>query len=98
MGLGLPSYLMLRRLGWTRWWLGVIGGFPVGSLPYGLVALPWTAAPPELVAARVIAPFSWLHYSAVAAGLGLLGMAGSIAAWLTWRALGATVAEDIVPR
>jgi hypothetical protein len=87
--LGLPAYLLARRLGWTRWWASLIGGFAVGSLPYAVLALPWGAPPPpDLVEAHVIAPFSWVRYGGVALGLGVLGMAGGFSAWCTWRRLG----------
>jgi hypothetical protein len=87
--LGLPAYLLAWRLDWTRWWVSLIGGFVVGGLPYAVLALPWGAQPPpDLVAAHVIAPFSWLFYGGVALGLGVLGMAGGFAAWCTWRRLG----------
>lgn len=86
--LGLPAYLIARRLGLIRWWVSLPGGFVVGALPYAVLALPWHAPPPELVAAHIVPPFTWQHYLAVAGGLGFLGMAGGIAAWLVWRWLG----------
>lgn len=85
VALGLPAFLILKRRGLTRWWIGLAGGFAVGALPYALLALPWTTPAPELVAAHIVPQFTWLHYTAIAAGLGLLGMAGGFAAWLTWR-------------
>ena len=88
VALGLPAYLVLNRLKLTRWWVSLIGGFAVGSLPYAVLALPWSAPPPELVGAHIIPRFTWLHYAGVVGGLGLLGMAGGFAAWLTWAGLG----------
>jgi hypothetical protein len=87
--LGLPAYLLLRWRRLTAWWTSLIGGFVVGSLPYAVFALPWGAPPePSLVAAHIIPRFTWLHYAGAVGGLGALGMAGGIAAWLTWYWLG----------
>jgi hypothetical protein len=41
LGLGWPAYLAAKRLGLTRWWVGLSGGFLTGSLPYAVLALPW---------------------------------------------------------
>jgi len=88
VGVGLPAYLVVSRLGLTGWWVSLPGGFIAGALPYAILALPWRAPPPELVEAHVIERFTWLHYAAMAGGLGLLGMAGGLAAWVVWNALG----------
>jgi hypothetical protein len=88
VGVGLPAYLVASRLGLTRWWISLPGGFIAGALPYAILALPWRAPPPELVAAQIIQRFTWLHYAAMAGGLGLLGMAGGLAAWIVSHALG----------
>lgn len=86
VALGLPAFLVLRGRGLTQWWVGLPGGFAVGALPYAVLALPWTPPPPELVAAHIVPAFTWLRYFTIAGGLGLLGMAGGIAAWAVWRA------------
>jgi hypothetical protein len=92
--LGLPAYLLIRALGWPRWWVNVAGGFTVGSVPFAVLALRWsTPPPPGLVEAKVIAPFSWLQYGSMTAGLGILGMAGGCAAWLAWSGLGRRFAK-----
>jgi hypothetical protein len=88
VALGLPAYLVLSRRGLTAWWIALIGGFAVGSLPYAILALPWSSPPPDLVQAHVIAPFAWTHYLAAILGLGGLGMAGGIAAWIVRYRLG----------
>ena len=84
---GLPAFLWLRRFGETRWWISLPAGFIVGALPYAILALPWRAPPANLVAAHIIQPFSWGRYAVLTGGLGLLGMAGGIAAWTTWYGL-----------
>jgi hypothetical protein len=92
VALGLPAFLILKRRRLTQWWVSLLGGFVVGALPYAVLALPWTSPQPELVAAHIVPPFTWLRYGAVAGGLGLLGLAGGIAAWLVWRRLGRRLA------
>jgi hypothetical protein len=93
-GLGLPAFLVLRRLQLTAWWTSLIGGFAVGSFPYAILAFPWGSSPsPNLVEAGVVARFNGLHFGLVIAGLGLLGMAGGLAAWLTWHHIGRSSAQ-----
>lgn len=88
VALGLPAYLVLSRLKLTRWWVSLVGGYVIGCLPYVVLAYPWSAPPPDLVEAHIIVLFTWPHYAAISAGLGLLGMAGGLAAWLTWHHIG----------
>jgi hypothetical protein len=88
VGLGLPAYLLLRWRRLTAWWTGLAGGFLAGGLPYAVLAFPWGAPPANLVAAHIVAGFTWTRYAGAIAGLGALGMAGGIAAWLTWYWLG----------
>jgi hypothetical protein len=83
--LGLPAYMVLKRLRLTRWWVSLPSGFLIGALPYAMLALPWRSPPAELVEAHIVPGFTWLHYGEMAGGLGLLGMAGGFAAWLVWR-------------
>ena len=88
-GLGLPAYLVLRRLRLTAWWISLVAGFAIGSLPHAVLAFPWGGSPsPNLVEAGVVARFNELHFGLVIAGLGLLGMAVGLAAWLTWHHIG----------
>ncbi len=87
VALGLPAFLILKRRGLTQSWVSLVGGFAVGALPYAVLALRWTSPSPELLAAHIVAPFAWPHYFAVVGGLGLLGMAGGVAAWGVWRRL-----------
>jgi hypothetical protein len=84
IALGLPAFLILKRRGLTEWWISLPGGFVAGALPYAVLAPPWTSPPPDLVAAHIVPPFAWTHYAATTGGLGLLGTAGGIAAWLVW--------------
>jgi hypothetical protein len=88
VALGFPAYLVLNQLKLTRWWISLIGGYAIGCLPYLVFAYPWKASAPELIEAHIIARLSWPHYVAMSAGLGLLGMAGGLVAWLTWYGLG----------
>lgn|GEM_PF-2548401 len=88
VGLGLPAYLLLRWRGLTMWWISLAGGFVVGALPYAVLSLPWKAPDANLLAAHIVQPFAWTHYAGAIAGLSALGMAGGVAAWLTWYWLG----------
>jgi hypothetical protein len=79
---GLPLFLLLSWLGRVSWRSILAGGFAAGALPYAMLALPWSAQPAELVAAKVIEPFSWPRYTAIVLGLGCLGTIGGRAGWL----------------
>ena len=70
VGLGLPAYLLLRWRRLTAWWTGLAGGFLAGALPYAVLAFPWGAPPANLVAAHIVAGFTWTHYAGAIAGLG----------------------------
>ena len=82
--LGLPAFLLVKRRGLTHWWVSLLGGFAIGALPYSVLWLTWTPPSPD---ASIFDPKfkSWLEYAAWIAGIGLVGMAGGFAAWLTWR-------------
>ena len=89
--LGLPAYLVLRRLGWTRWWVSPICGFAIGALPFAIYFSPFDNAASfsqvgdkVLIQNGVTTLAGWIDFVESTAGLGLLGMASGIAAWLTW--------------
>jgi hypothetical protein len=89
--LGLPAFLLLRRLGWTRWWVSLAAGFAIGALPFAIYFFPnWTgvgnfAAEGDRI---VTTPADWIDFAEVVVALGLLGMVSASAAWLTWHGLG----------
>lgn len=98
--LGLPAYLVLRWFGWTRWWVSPICGFAIGALPFAIYFSPFdNAASFSQVDDRVLVQngvttlAGWIDYGRTAAGLGLLGMAGALAAWQAWYWLGRTFAR-----
>ena len=78
--LGLPAYLVLRALGWTRWWVSPICGFAIGCLPSAFYFTPFEDGVSTLA--------GWIDFIEGVGKIGLLGMAGGIAAWLTWYWLG----------
>jgi hypothetical protein len=79
--MGLPLLLLLSGLGRVSRQTSLAGGLAAGALPYAMMALPWSAQPAELVAAKVIEPFGWLRYIAIVLGLRCLGMIGGLAGW-----------------
>jgi hypothetical protein len=90
--LGLPAFVLLRWAGWTRWWVCLPAGFAIGALPFAVMFSPFTEAAgfsqvgdKILVQGGVTTLAGWIAYLTGVAGLGILGMAGALAAWLTWR-------------
>ena len=93
--LGLPAFLVLRWRGWTRWWVSLVCGFAIGGLPFAIYFSPFDNAASfsqvddkVLVQDGVTTLAGWIDYAESIGGLGLLGMAGGLAAWLTWYWLG----------
>jgi hypothetical protein len=39
VALGLPAFLVLGWLGWTRWWVSLVCGFAIGCLPFAIYFL-----------------------------------------------------------
>lgn len=72
--LGLPSFLLLRRLGAARWWTAAGAGFVLAAAPPAIVM--W---PPRVVGA-VLAQ-GWQPYLALVGAFGLLGTAAALAFW-----------------
>jgi hypothetical protein len=77
--LGLPAYFLARKFNAARWWVVLVGGLMIG-------AGPWTI-------------HVWIDYGSLSKAYaqgdldlsvlgGGSGMAGGIAAWLTWYLLG----------
>jgi hypothetical protein len=94
--LGIPAFLVLRWLGWTRWWASPLAGFAIGSLPYAILFSPlrgeaadfYQAGDKILVQNGVATLAGWIAYGETAGALGLFGLVGGLAAWLTWYWLG----------
>jgi hypothetical protein len=93
--LGLPAYLVLRWAGWTGWWVSLACGFAIGCLPFAIYFSPFDNAASfsqvgdkVLIENGVTTPAGWIDYGKTVAGLGLLGLIGGLAAWLTWYGLG----------
>ncbi|HXP03339.1 MAG TPA: hypothetical protein VN808_04400 [Stellaceae bacterium] len=98
--LGLPAYLLLRWRGWTRWWTSLVCGFAIGSVPFAIYFSPFDnaasfsqAGDKVLIENGVTTLAGWIDFAESVGGLGLLGMAGGIAAWLTWYGLGRVFAR-----
>jgi hypothetical protein len=101
--LGLPTYLLLRWRGWTRWWTSLVCGFAIGSLPFAVYFSPFDNAASfsqlgdkVLIQNGVTTPAGWIDFAESVSGLGLLGMAGGMAAWLTWYGLGRVFPRPVV--
>jgi hypothetical protein len=103
VALGLPAYLLLRWIGWTRWWVSLPSGFAIGALPFVIYFFPnWTGVGSftqegdRVVESGATTLAAWLDFAEIAGGLGLLGMVSASAAWLTWHALGRLFARPRV--
>jgi hypothetical protein len=93
--LGLPAYLLLWWVGWTRWWVSLACGFAIGCLPFAIYFSPLDNAASfsqvgdkVLIENGVTTLAGWIDFAKGVGGLGLRGAAGGFAAWLTWYWLG----------
>jgi len=93
--LGLPTYLFLRRLHLTNWWVSPIFGFIIGSVPSAIFTWPLTHSPVgytawdgkamvDYVVNGVPTKAGWIQYFQSVCGVGLLGMLSGLAAWAVW--------------
>jgi len=65
--LALPAYLVLREYWSLSWWAAALGGFVVGAIPVGLLALGTVDPSSDAVT--------------LSFGGGLLGLSGGVAFW-----------------
>ena len=93
--LGFPAYLFVRRCGWTLWWMSLICGFAIGSVPYALFYFPlfgrigFSQIDNTILVKSGVTTFAgWVFYGEGAGILGLLGMFSGLAAWSVWYWLG----------
>jgi hypothetical protein len=68
--LGVPAFLLGKRLHAIRWWTCLIMAFIIGSLPITL--LTWHYSPP-------------MGWQSVFLGWGLFGVSGGFVFWILWR-------------
>ena len=73
--LGLPAWMLYRRLGLTRARWAMLGGLVIGAMP--ALVLMWSES-----------GTSWLEFGQLVAGFGLLGALGALAFWATFRVTG----------
>jgi hypothetical protein len=97
---GLPAFAVLRWFGWTRWWTSLVCGFAIGSVPFAIYFSPFDnaasfsqAGDKVLIENGVTTLAGWIDFAESVGGLGLLGVAGGIAAWFCWYWLGRVFAR-----
>src|SRR5262249_54756485 len=100
----LPAYVALRWVGWTQWWVSLACGFAIGCLPFAVYFFPLdNPASFSQVGDRILVKdgvttlAGWIDFVKSAAGLGLLGMGGGFAAWLTGCAAGRLFLRSAAP-
>lgn len=72
--LGLPFYWLCKGNGWTQWWVSIIGGFLIGSIPLSLIALSFGPGDDPV-----------FFFTGIFLPLGALGAIGGFSAWCVWR-------------
>ena len=93
--LGLPTYFVLSKLHLMRWWMSIICGFVIGTLPATIevwrtmVSLvgPGTDNVENgvyLVRNGVLTSAWWCQTILLSSILGIFGMLGAFSAWLVW--------------
>ena len=95
--LGLPTFFILKRRGWVRWWSAGISGFILGAVPSAVVSWPYDPGVDssfsawdghkmvEYVVHGIPTHAGWVQYFQSSWGVGLLGAACAIVFWLVWR-------------
>jgi hypothetical protein len=94
--LGLPTYFVLNKLHLMRWWISIICGFVIGTLPLTIEYWRTTVSlvrPPMdevnngvyLVRNGVLTTAWWSQTILENSVFGIFGMLGAFSAWLVWR-------------
>lgn len=97
--LGLPAYFILKKKNLIGWWVSILAGFVIGSLPIGIFSWPYDPKSgnsfsrgeggkliPEIVHG-VPTYDGWISYLDLLILAGGLGAAGAFMAWLVWKKL-----------
>lgn len=94
LALGLPAFLILKKLQAVRWWSTVGVGFVLGAIPPAVLA--WPLRYPELRTSASVDGVQtmingiptlagWLQYLSAVSFIGACGAVGALAFWLVWR-------------
>jgi hypothetical protein len=92
--LGVPAYLILRRLNAVRWWSTLGMGLVLGAVPVAI--LDWPLRYPQLRTSASVDGVQtmidgvptlagWLQYASGVFFMGGCGAAGALAFWLVWQ-------------
>jgi hypothetical protein len=93
--LGLPTYLVLRRLRALRWWSLIGSGFVLGAIPFALYVWPLryaylhSSSTSDGVITMVdghVTLAGWLQYASGVSFMGACGAVAALAFWLVSRA------------
>src|SRR5258708_3963030 len=84
ISLGLPAYFVAARLNFTKWWVSLVCGFLIGSLPAAIYSWPvghnyssraWDGQrTADYVIDCVPTAAGWMQYLHSVGGIGLVGM------------------------
>ena len=94
--LGIPSYVLLRRIGLLRWWSLTALGYVAGCIPVAIFLWPLRYAGPGSSSQEngvwtmidgIPTTAGWLRYAGSVALLGMLGAVGAIAFWFSHKRL-----------
>lgn len=93
--LGVPFYFLVKKLNFIRWWMSLIGGFIIGSVPSAVMLFRSLSTPGSsyiengktLVANGSITPEGLLQLLYSFTGMGLIGAICGLSAWLLWSYL-----------
>jgi hypothetical protein len=92
--LGVPTYLLLRKLNAVRWWSTIASGFILGAIPVAILSWPLryfgirtsaTVNGVETIVDGVPTYAGWLQYASGVSFVGAIGAVGAIAFWAVSR-------------
>ncbi|WP_444917886.1 hypothetical protein [Microbulbifer sp. JMSA003] len=90
--LGLPAYFLLRKFRLVRWWSTLVVGFSLAAIPMAIFT--WPLKYPELKTSASVNGVQtmvdgvptiagWLQFTQGVLFLGVCGLVGALAFWLT---------------
>lgn len=94
--LGVPAFVLLKRLHTTKWYIAIIGGFIIGFIPTAIFSWPLGKLSPgfsagdswgQSVINGVPTNLGWIEYVIGSCVAGLFGAAGAGSFWSVWRYL-----------
>jgi hypothetical protein len=103
--LGLPTVLLLRKLGIFHWWSLVISGFIIGCIPMALFSWPayskdssYVENGVATVVDGVLTSAGWLSYIQGVGITGGLGALTGLTFWLAWTRSKRAIDADAMQR